>query len=55
MTIIEVMVIMTDADGKEHTYWGGETSIYKNKVFYILILMLKKINKVYFLKRNGNT
>jgi len=25
MTSIEVMVIMTDADGKEHTYWGGET------------------------------
>ena len=25
MTIIEVMVIMTDAEGKEFTYWGGET------------------------------
>jgi hypothetical protein len=25
MTVIEVMVIMTDARGKEHTYWGGET------------------------------
>ena len=25
MTVIEVMVIMTDADGKEHTYWGGDT------------------------------
>jgi hypothetical protein len=25
MTIIEIMVIMIDADGKEHTYWGGET------------------------------
>jgi hypothetical protein len=25
MMVIEVMVIMTDADGKEHTYWGGET------------------------------
>ena len=25
MTIIEVMVIMTDDVGKEYTYWGGET------------------------------
>jgi hypothetical protein len=25
MTVIEVMVIMNDADGKEHTYYGGET------------------------------
>jgi hypothetical protein len=25
MTIIEVMVIMTDEEGNEHTYWGGET------------------------------
>ena len=25
MTTIELMVIMTDANGKEHTYWGGET------------------------------
>ena len=25
MTIIEVMVIMYDINGKEHTYWGGET------------------------------
>ena len=25
MTVIEVMVIRTDADGTEHTYWGGET------------------------------
>jgi hypothetical protein len=25
MTLIEVMVIMTDDKGKEHTYWGGET------------------------------
>jgi hypothetical protein len=24
MTTIEVMAIMTDADGEEHTYWGGE-------------------------------
>ena len=25
MTIIEVMVIMTDDEGKKYTYWGGET------------------------------
>ena len=25
MTVIEIMVIMHDADGIEHTYWGGET------------------------------
>ena len=25
MTVIEVMVIMIDANAKEHTYWGGET------------------------------
>jgi len=25
MTVIEVMVIMTDADGRKHSYWGGET------------------------------
>jgi hypothetical protein len=25
MTLIEIMVIMTEADGTEHTYWGGET------------------------------
>ena len=25
MTLIEVMVIRTDADGTAHTYWGGET------------------------------
>ena len=25
MTLIEVMVIRTDTDGKHHTYWGGET------------------------------
>ena len=24
MTIIEVMVIMVDENGREHTYWGGE-------------------------------
>jgi hypothetical protein len=24
MTVIEVMVIMTDANGNEHTYWGNE-------------------------------
>jgi hypothetical protein len=25
MTVIEVMVIMNDADGTQHTYYGGET------------------------------
>ena len=25
MTIIEVMVTVTDTDGTEQTYWGGET------------------------------
>ena len=25
MTIIEVMVLMTDDEGKKYTYWGGET------------------------------
>ncbi len=25
MTIIEVMAIRTETDGREYTYWGGET------------------------------
>ena len=33
MTVLEVMVIMTDADGNEHTYWGDETGTPK---FYII-------------------
>jgi hypothetical protein len=33
MTVIEIMVIMYDADGKEHTYWGGETGTAE---FYIV-------------------
>ena len=38
MTIIEVMVIMTDINGIEHTYWGGETGSLE---FYPLAVWIK--------------